>query len=80
VNKGHGSVPGDRDGEPGICSLAPIVPGLVTISALVMTVLFARTAPTAVTIGIVVVGTGLSALWFLAVIRKSGLRVRFAAA
>jgi hypothetical protein len=35
---------------------------------------------TAVTIGIVVVGAGLSALWFLAVIRKSGLRVRFAAA
>jgi hypothetical protein len=34
---------------------------------------------TAVTSGIVVVGAGLSALWFLAVIRKSGLRVRFAA-
>lgn len=35
---------------------------------------------TAVTIGIVVVGSGLSTLWFLAVIHKSGLRVRFAAA
>jgi hypothetical protein len=35
---------------------------------------------TAVTIGIVAVGAGISALWFLAVIRKSGLRVRFAAA
>jgi hypothetical protein len=35
---------------------------------------------TAVTIATVVVGAGLSALWFLAVIRKSGLRVRFAAA
>jgi hypothetical protein len=35
---------------------------------------------TAVTIGTVVVGSGLSALWFVAVIRKSGLRVRFAAA
>jgi carbonic anhydrase/acetyltransferase-like protein (isoleucine patch superfamily) len=34
---------------------------------------------TAVTIGMVVVGAGVSALWFLAVIRKSGLRVRFAA-
>jgi hypothetical protein len=35
---------------------------------------------TAVTIGIVVIGTVISALWFLAVIRKSGLSVRFAAA
>jgi hypothetical protein len=35
---------------------------------------------TAVTIGIVVVGTGICALWFLAVIRRSGLRIRFAAA
>jgi hypothetical protein len=35
---------------------------------------------TAVTIGIVVIGTVISALWFLAVIRKSGLNVRFAAA
>jgi hypothetical protein len=35
---------------------------------------------TAVTVGTVVVGSGLSALWFVAVIRKSGLRVRFAAA
>jgi hypothetical protein len=34
---------------------------------------------TAVTLGIVVIGTGLSALWFVAVIRKSGLRIRFAA-
>jgi hypothetical protein len=34
---------------------------------------------TAVTIGMVVVGAGVSAVWFLAVIRKSGLRVRFAA-
>ena len=35
---------------------------------------------TAVTVGIVVVGAGFSALWFSAVIRKSGLRVRFATA
>jgi hypothetical protein len=35
---------------------------------------------TAVTTGIVVVGAGLSVLWFIAVVRKSGLRVRFAAA
>jgi hypothetical protein len=35
---------------------------------------------TAVTIGIVVAGAVLSALWFVAVIRKSGLRIRFAAA
>jgi hypothetical protein len=33
---------------------------------------------TAVTVAIVVVGTAFSALWFSAVIRKSGLRVRFA--
>ena len=35
---------------------------------------------TAVTTGAVVVGAALSALWFFSVIRKSGLRVRFAAA
>ena len=35
---------------------------------------------TAVTTGIVVVGAGLSVLWFIAVVRKSGLRVRFASA
>lgn len=35
---------------------------------------------TAVTVGVVVVGVGLSVLWFAAVVRKSGLRVRFAAA
>jgi hypothetical protein len=35
---------------------------------------------TAVTVGIVVVGAGLSAVWFAAVIRKSGLRIRFASA
>jgi hypothetical protein len=35
---------------------------------------------TAVTMGIVVVGGGLSALWFFAVIRQSGLRIRFAGA
>ncbi len=35
---------------------------------------------TAVTVGIVVVGAGLSVLWFAAVVRKSGLRVRFASA
>jgi hypothetical protein len=35
---------------------------------------------TAVTTGIVVVGAGLSVLWFVAVVRKSGLRVRFASA
>jgi hypothetical protein len=35
---------------------------------------------TAASVAIVVIGAGLSALWFLAVIRKSGLRVRFAAA
>jgi hypothetical protein len=33
---------------------------------------------TAVTVGVVVVGAGFSALWFSSVIRKSGLRVRFA--
>jgi hypothetical protein len=35
---------------------------------------------TAVTVGGVVVGAGLCALWFYRVIRKSGLRIRFAAA
>jgi hypothetical protein len=35
---------------------------------------------TAVTVGIVVVGAGFSGLWFSVVIRKSGLRVRFATA
>jgi hypothetical protein len=35
---------------------------------------------TAATIGMVVVGAGVSTLWFLAVLRKSGLRIRFAAA
>ena len=35
---------------------------------------------TAVTTGIVMVGAGLSVLWFIAVVRKSGLRVRFASA
>jgi hypothetical protein len=35
---------------------------------------------TAVTVGIVVVGAALSVLWFAAVIRKSGLRIRFAPA
>jgi hypothetical protein len=35
---------------------------------------------TAVTTGAVVVGAALSALWFFSVVRKSGLRVRFAAA
>jgi len=35
---------------------------------------------TAVTTGIVVFGAGASALWFYSVIRRSGLRVRFAAA
>jgi hypothetical protein len=35
---------------------------------------------TAVTTGIVVVGAALSALWFYAVLRKSGLRLRFAPA
>jgi hypothetical protein len=35
---------------------------------------------TAVTTGIVVVGVGLSVLWFIAVVRRSGLRVRFASA
>jgi hypothetical protein len=35
---------------------------------------------TAVTTGIVVVGAALSALWFFAVLRKSGLRLRFAPA
>ncbi|MBV9794222.1 MAG: hypothetical protein JO016_09800 [Actinobacteria bacterium] len=35
---------------------------------------------TAVTVGGVVVGAGLCALWFHRVIRKSGLRIRFAAA
>jgi hypothetical protein len=35
---------------------------------------------TAVSTGIVVIGAALSLLWFLAVIRKSGLRVRFTAA
>jgi hypothetical protein len=35
---------------------------------------------TAVTMGIVVAGAGMSALWFVAVIRRSGLRVRFASA
>jgi hypothetical protein len=35
---------------------------------------------TAVTIAVVAAGAGLSALWFFAVIRKSGLRVRFATA
>ncbi len=34
---------------------------------------------TAVTVGAVVLGAALSVLWFAAVIRKSGLRVRFAA-
>jgi hypothetical protein len=34
---------------------------------------------TAVTTGIVAVGVALSALWFYAVLRKSGLRLRFAA-
>jgi hypothetical protein len=33
---------------------------------------------TAATVAIVVVGTAFSALWFSAVIRKSGLRIRFA--
>ena len=35
---------------------------------------------TAVTVGVVVVGAGFSALWFSAAIRKSGLVVRFATA
>jgi hypothetical protein len=35
---------------------------------------------TAVTVGGVVVGAGLCALWFYRVIRKTGLRIRFAAA
>ena len=35
---------------------------------------------TAVTIAVVAAGAGLSTLWFFAVIRKSGLRVRFAPA
>ena len=34
---------------------------------------------TAVTVGGVVVGAGLCALWFYRVIRKTGLRIRFAA-
>jgi hypothetical protein len=52
------------------------VPGLMVTEPVTLFLLLTA----AVTIGIVVVGTGLSALWFLAVIRKSGLRVRFAAA
>lgn len=35
---------------------------------------------TAVTVGGVVAGTVLSALWFIRVLRRCGLRVRFAAA
>jgi hypothetical protein len=35
---------------------------------------------TAVTVGIVVAGAGLSALWFVMVVRRSGLRIRFASA
>ena len=35
---------------------------------------------TAVTIALVVAGTGASTLWFLSVLRKLGLRLRFARA
>jgi hypothetical protein len=35
---------------------------------------------TLVTIGLTVVGAGICALWFFAVIRRLGLRLRFAAA
>jgi hypothetical protein len=38
------------------------------------------TLSTAVTAGLTLAGTGVSALWFRAVLRRSGLRLRFAAA
>ena len=68
------------------------VPSLLTISALVLTVQTAVALATGepagtflmlctvTTIALTVAGTGASALWFLAVLRKLGLRLRFAPA
>jgi hypothetical protein len=60
------------------------VPSLLTISALVLTVQTAMALAlmlcTVTTIAFTVAGTGASALWFLAVLRKAGLRLRFAPA
>lgn len=39
-----------------------------------------RTLSTAATIALVIAGTGASALWFLSVLRRLGLRLRFAPA
>lgn len=50
------------------------VPGLLIISALVLTL---QLLTTAVTIGGVVAGAFLSAVWFARVLRRLGLHVRF---
>jgi hypothetical protein len=67
------------------------VPSLLTISALVLTVQTGVALATGelwpflmlctvTTIAFTAAGTGASALWFLAVLRKAGLRLRFAPA
>jgi hypothetical protein len=59
---------------PGRCS--PVLAGLMTtVTASTFMMLF-----TATTIAFTAAGTGASAPWFLAVLRKAGLRLRFAPA
>ena len=55
-------------------------PGLVAGLAAIWLTALVRKIATAATIALVVAGAGASTLWFLSVLRRLGLRVRFAAA